>query len=133
MANLRWIGYHNLPFFNEEFSVSYFYNIIIAHIPCLHKEYVLHAQSIKYNGIPLDEWIIFDASSSSALVAVTELYSCLLHNINKCNKLNKNVASSVIFEDGTDDSFDKEIKKVSLTFYVCVYKDKVYKYNRLER
>ena len=122
MANLRWIGYHNLPFFNEEFSVSYFYDIIMTHIPCLNKEYVLHVKSINYNGIPLDEWIIFDASSSSALVAVTELYSCILHSINICNKLNKNVASSVISEDGTGDNFDKEIKKISLTFYMSIKK-----------
>jgi len=123
MANLRWIGYHSLPFFNEEFSVSSFYDIIMIHIPCLNKKYVLHVQSIKSNGIPLDEWIIFDTSSSNALVAVTELYSCILHRINICNKLNNNIASSVIFEDGgTYHNFDKEIKGISLMYYIYINK-----------
>ena len=133
MLNLRWIGYHNFPFFNEKFSVSSFYDTVMAHIPCLNKEYLIHLKLIKYNGISLDEWIIFDASLSSDLVEVTELYSYILHSINKCNILNENTASSVIFEYDTDDSFDKEINKVSLTFYMCIYKDKVYKYNKLER
>jgi hypothetical protein len=122
MVNLRWIGYHNFSFFNEKFSVSCFYDIIMARIPCLSKEYLLHIQGNKSNGIPLDEWIIFDASSSSPLVVVTKLYSCILYSIDECNKLNKIATSLVIFEDGTEDNFDKEIKKVEITFYMFIKK-----------
>ena len=119
MTNLRWIGCHHLSFFNEEFSVSWFYEIIMAHIPCLSKEYVIHVKSTKFKGSPLDEWIIFNASSSSALIEVTELYSYILHSINKCKKFNKDVAvaSSVISEDDTDDNLDKEI-------YLIFYRSK---------
>ncbi len=90
----------------------------MIHIPCLNKEYFLHLQG--NNGIPLDEWIIFDASSSSPLVIVTKLYYCILHSIDECNKLNKIVAYLNNFEDGTEDNFDKEIKKVTLTFYMLI-------------
>jgi hypothetical protein len=62
--------------------------------------------------------IVFDTRKLDTFTAVMELHSYILHNINKCNKLNKNVVYSVIFEDGTEDNFDREIKEISLIYYI---------------
>ena len=53
-TTLKLIGYDILPFFNKEFSVNHFYDIITSYIT-LDIKYVLHITSINHDGIPFSE------------------------------------------------------------------------------
>ena len=94
------IGYDTLPSFNEEFSVNHFYGIVASRLTSLNSEYLLHIVSYNQDGITSNEWITFDLSSSNTNTAVMELHSYILNAIDKCNKMNKDIVSSIIFEDG---------------------------------
>ncbi len=119
MTNLdlkwTWVGYHTLPCYNKEFTFNRLYDSVIDNtIPFLNKEYLIRIQSVNFDGIPLDDLIVFDTRKLDTFTAVMELHSYILHSINICNKLNNNVTSSAIYKD----NFDKEIKEISLIYYI---------------
>lgn len=117
MKTLKLIGYDNLPSFGntqEEFSIDRFYDLIMTGL--INIEYILHVESLHHDGIPYDEWISFDLRSSDTFTVVAELHSYLLNSIDKCNKMNSNLASSIIFEDGKGD-FDSKIKEICIAYY----------------
>ena len=116
MKKLRWFGYNTFPSFNEEFSINKFYDIITSDITSFDSEYILHIRSFDYNGFPLNEWVVFDTSSSNTFTLINKLYFQILNSVDKCNKLNSNLASSIIFEDGKS-NFDEKIKHISITYY----------------
>ena len=116
MTTLKLIGYDTLSSFNEEFSVNHFYDIITSHLTSLDIKYVLHVASINHDGIPFSEWITFDVSSSNTFDAVLELRYYILNTIDKCNKMNNDLADSIIFED-SEDNFDEKVKDISITYY----------------
>ena len=111
---LKLIGHVTLLSFNEEFSVNRFYDIITYGL--IEAKYILHVESINHDGIPYDEWIIFDLTLSDTFTAVTQLHSYLLKNISKCNKMNSDLASSIVFEDGKD-SFNEKVKDICIAYY----------------
>jgi len=116
MKKLRWIGYNTFPFFNEEFSINKFYDIVTSDITSFDCEYILHIKSFDYNGLPLNKWVVFDTSSCNTYTLVSKLYYQILNSVDKCNEYNNEIASTVIFEDGKS-NFDEKIKHVSITYY----------------
>jgi hypothetical protein len=122
MTNLdlkwTWVGYDILPCSNEEFTFNRLYDSVIDNtVPFLNKEYLIRIQSVNFDGIPLDNLIVFDTRKLDTFRAVMELHSYILHYINKCNKLNKNVTFSSIYKEDID-NFDREIKEISLIYYI---------------
>lgn len=112
---LKLIGCDTLLCFNEEFSINHFYDIVVSHF-ALDIKYVLHVASVNHDGIPFSEWITFDASSGNTFDAVSELRYYILYIIDKCNKMNSSLASSIVFEDGKD-NFDEKVKDICITYY----------------
>ena len=100
-TTIKLMGYKILPSFNEEFTINRFYDVISSDLEEI--KYLLHVQSINHDGLPYDEWIAFDLALSNNFTATTELYSYLLDSINKSNKINSDLISSIIFEDGKGD------------------------------
>lgn len=117
MTSLKLIGHDNLFSFNEWFSANHFYDIIAPRLTSLDTIYVLHITSYNHYGIPFSEWITVDLSKSSTYIAVMELHSYINNTVNKCNKMNSDLASSIIFEDGKDD-LDVKVKSIYITYYI---------------
>lgn len=116
-TNIKLIGYNILPSFNQEFSVNRFYDIISSDLEEI--KYLLHVQSINHDGLPYDEWINFDLKLSNKFIETTKLHSFILKKIYECNKMNSNLISTIIFEDGKGD-FNEKITDICIAYYKYV-------------
>lgn len=113
-TTIKLIGYNILHSFNEEYSINRFYDIIT---PGLEEAiYLLHVQSINHDGMPYDEWITLDLTLSNKFTAITELHTYILNSVNKSNKMNSDLISSITFEDGKS-NFDEKVKDVCIAYY----------------
>lgn len=115
-TTLKLLGYDTLLSFvdTEKFTINRFYDIITTGL--INNKYVLHVESINHDGIPYNEWIVFDLTSSNTFAAATELHSYILNSINISNKMNSDLLSSITFEDGKGD-FDEKVKDISIAYY----------------
>ena len=116
-TTLKLIGYNTLLSFNEEFSVNRFYDIVTPGLE--ERKYTLHVQSINHDGLPYDEWITFDLTSSNHFSATVELHTYLLKSVSKSNKINSDLVSCIIFEDGKGD-FNEKVKDICIAYYINI-------------
>lgn len=113
-SNLKLIGYDVLPSFCEEFSVNRFYDVVTFGLKDV--KYILYVESINHDGIPCKEWYIFDLTLENVFTTSTKLYSYITNIINERNKINTDLANSIICEDDKN-SFNVMIKDISITYY----------------
>jgi len=119
MTNLKLLGHDT--FFNfKDSSINYFYDIVTSSLPSLDVKYVLHIESKDHNGVNINEWIAFDVTSCDIFTGIMTLHSHISDSIDKYNKFNNDLASTIIFEDGKDLLYNGIIRHINITYYTYI-------------